>query len=60
MSRSTISTVQLFEMFPDEDAARVYIEDRLWPNGPVCPGCTSSERLTTRQRWIPPLQRLPA
>jgi transposase-like protein len=49
MSRSTISTFQLFEMFPDEDAARVYIEDRLWPNGPVCPGCTSSERLTTRK-----------
>lgn len=49
MSRSTISTFQLFEMFPDEDAARLYIEDRLWPDGPRCPGCASLERLTTRK-----------
>ena len=28
MSRSTISTVQLFAMFPDEESARVYLEGR--------------------------------
>ena len=33
MSRSTISTFQLFEMFPDQETARVYLEGRLWPNG---------------------------
>ena len=31
MSRSTISTYQLFQMFPDQEAARVYLEGRLWP-----------------------------
>lgn len=49
MSRSTISTFQLFELFPDEAAARTYLEDRLWPHGPVCPTCKSGDRLTTRK-----------
>ena len=26
MSRSTISTFQLFAMYPDEDSARIYLE----------------------------------
>jgi hypothetical protein len=26
MSRSTISTFQLFALFPDEEAARIYLE----------------------------------
>jgi hypothetical protein len=33
MSRSTISTFKLFELFPDEASARKYLESRLWPNG---------------------------
>ena len=37
MSRSTISTFQLFELFPDEETARTYLEGRLWPSGPTCP-----------------------
>jgi transposase-like protein len=49
MSKSTISTFQLFETFPDEASARVYLEGRLWPNGPVCPDC-KSDRITTRTR----------
>ena len=46
MSRSTISTFQLFALFPTEDSARIYLEKRLWPNGPVCPDCKSSERVS--------------
>lgn len=49
MSRSTISTFQLFAMFPDEPTAREYLEGRLWPSGPVCPACKSGERITTRK-----------
>lgn len=49
MSRSTISTFKLFEMFPDNETARKYLEDRLWPNGPVCPDCKSGERITVRK-----------
>ncbi len=50
MSRSTISTFQLFAMFPDEASAREYLESRLWPKGPVCPQCQSGERITARSK----------
>lgn len=49
MSRSTISTFKLFKMFPDQETAREYLEGRLWPQGPVCPDCKASERITTRK-----------
>jgi transposase-like protein len=49
MSKSTISTFQLFELFPDQETAREYLELRLWPNGVVCPVCKSGERITTRK-----------
>ncbi len=44
----TISTFQLFKLFPDQEAARTYLEARLWPNGPTCPVCGLGERITTR------------
>ena len=49
MSKSTISTFQLFERFPDKESARVYFESRLWPNGVICPVCKSGERITARK-----------
>jgi len=49
MSKSTISTFQLFELFPDEDSARVYLEGRLWPNGTICPTCKARDRITPRK-----------
>lgn len=49
MSKSTISTFQLFERFPDKESARVYFESRLWPNGVTCPVCRSGERITARK-----------
>ncbi len=49
MSKSTISTFQIFKMFPDAETARVYLESRLWPNGPICPVCNSGERISTRK-----------
>ena len=45
----TISTFQLFKMFPDEETARLYLEGRRWPKGPVCPSCNSGERITVRK-----------
>jgi transposase-like protein len=47
MSRSTISTFQLFALFPDEETARHYLESRLSPNGPLCPDCKSGARVST-------------
>jgi transposase-like protein len=49
MSKSTISTLQLFAMFPDQETARVYLESRLWPNGVTCPTCSGQDRITTRK-----------
>jgi transposase-like protein len=49
MSKSTISTFQLFERFPDKESARLYFESRLWPVGPVCPVCKGQERITVRK-----------
>jgi transposase-like protein len=49
MSRSTISTFQLFEMFPTAESARLYLESRLWENGVTCPTCKATERITTRK-----------
>jgi transposase-like protein len=49
MSRSTISTFQLFQMFPDEETARTYLESRLWPKGVTCPTCAGQDRITPRK-----------
>lgn len=45
MSKSTISTFELFEMFPDAETAREYMEKRRWPGGHICPACGEKERL---------------
>lgn len=49
MSQSTISTFHFFQMFPDAETARFYMEKRLWPSGPTCPCCGLGERITTRK-----------
>jgi transposase-like protein len=49
MSRSTISTYQLFQKYPDAESARKYFESRLWPNGPICPTCRKGERIGIRK-----------
>lgn len=36
-------------MFPDQETARVYLEGRLWPEGPRCPVCGLGERITERK-----------
>ncbi len=49
MSRSTISTYQVFQMFPDEAAARDYLEARRWSDGVICPHCEEAKRITPRK-----------
>lgn len=49
MSKSTISTFQLFQAIPDQESARQYLESRLWPDGVTCPTCKKGERITTRK-----------
>lgn len=31
--------------FHNEDAAFAYVEERLWPNGPVCPHCQNADQV---------------
>lgn len=45
----TISTFELFKLFPDAESARIYLESRLWPNGCRCPVCGLGERITARK-----------
>ena len=44
----TISTFELFEMMPDAEAARLYLEERRWHGSPACPLCGAFENITAR------------
>lgn len=46
----TISTRELFELFPNADAAQKYIESRIWPNGVICPYCQGKDRIKARKK----------
>lgn len=37
--REGISLTKLMRMFPDDEAARRWIKARIWPDGPYCPHC---------------------
>ena len=50
LRRPTISTLKLFEMLPDEETARQYLEARLWPEGTRCPECRATGRITARKQ----------
>jgi transposase-like protein len=49
MSKSTISTFTLFQMFPDAESARLFLESRIWEKGVTCPSCRKTENITTRK-----------
>jgi transposase-like protein len=48
-TKSAISTFALFERFPNQESARLYLEGRLWPNGARCPVCGLPDRITVRK-----------
>ena len=41
-SREGISIIELGEMFPTEESAREWFEERMWPDGRYCPHCGST------------------
>ena len=49
MSQHTISMYQLFELIPNEESARAYLEGRLWRDGITCPECKEQGRITVRK-----------
>ena len=44
-----VSLLQIVEILPDPEAARVYLEDQRWQGKPACPHCGGFERITARQ-----------
>ena len=45
----TISSYEFLKQFPDENAARLYLEARRWKGKPVCPHCNKSDRVQVRK-----------
>jgi transposase-like protein len=46
MDPTKLNLSTLSHLFVDEDAAREFLEGRLWPDGPVCPHCRHDEAYT--------------
>ena len=44
----TVSTFELFDMIPDAEAARLYLEERRWHGSPSCPLCGAFENISAR------------
>ena len=44
----TVSTFELFDMIPDAEAARLYLEERRWHGSPSCPLCGACEKISAR------------
>ena len=41
-NREGISLTKLVKIFPTDEAARAWFESRMWPDGPYCPRCGST------------------
>ncbi len=50
MNRTTISLLELFALFPDQESARSYMESIRWPEGPRCPFCTEDNERVAKRR----------
>ncbi len=50
---STISTYDVFALFPDEQAAIEFLINERWPDGVICPRCdsTRAKRISTQNRF---------
>ncbi|MYH38553.1 MAG: IS1595 family transposase [Rhodospirillaceae bacterium] len=51
--REGMTLVQLFEMFPTEDAAREWFESVIWPTGRHCPKCGSMRTHKAAHKKMP-------
>ncbi|MYB77485.1 MAG: IS1595 family transposase [Chloroflexi bacterium] len=51
--RQGITLMQLADMFPDEESARTWFEDRIWPDGRVCPRCGSDKTVESKHPKMP-------
>ncbi len=51
--REGLSLIELFEMFPNEEAAAKWFEDVLWPNGRCCGKCGSTRTQPASHKKMP-------
>ncbi len=51
--REGISLIDLFDMFPNEEAAIKWFEGIVWPEGRVCPHCGSKRTCNASHRKMP-------
>lgn len=51
--RKGISLIDLFEMFPDEEAARKWFESVRWPDGRACAKCGSVKTVESNHAKMP-------
>lgn len=49
MCKETISVYEFFKMFPTEESARKYLEDKIWAGNPVCPYCANTSITTLKK-----------
>jgi len=59
MEDERLNLASLSKIFADEDAARLFIESKRWPNGPVCPHCGSTKAyaLTAKEGSKKPVRK---
>jgi transposase-like protein len=50
MCKVTVSAYEFLKKFPDESAARAYLETRRWNGSPVCPKCGSAGKMHKQSR----------
>ncbi|MCL1825817.1 MAG: transposase [Betaproteobacteria bacterium] len=46
----TLGPAEFFRRFPDEEAARLFLEHRRWGERPACPKCGSEEKQYRQKR----------
>lgn len=51
--RKGVTMIQLAQKFPNEEAARVWIEKMIWPNGRICPKCKSTDTYEVVNQKLP-------
>ena len=54
-----LNLASMAAMFSNEDEAREFLEKKRWPNGPVCPHCSSTEayKLTPKEGSTSPVRK---
>ena len=46
--KTTVSTYGFLKRFPNEESARLHIEQLRWHDGIICPACNKGERIQKR------------